>query len=219
MPLFYICIEGIIGAGKSSVGEMLAEKYDYQFVAEPVDEWVKSGWLERFYSDPKRYAFEFQIHTFITRLEVHDAAIRSRKPGVDVIILERSIYTDMSVFVEMLHQSGHIPDYLFKEYCSLWNVFASRWPPHPNLIFYLSVPIDVALQRIEERGRESEAVIDIDYLIALDRQHHTWLRTSGLDYYSIDADRPIGKIVDEIQELIEIRQGVRCEESSQGIMF
>ena len=60
----YIVIEGVIGVGKTSLGKLLAEKIDARLVLEEVEE---NPFLEDFYRDPARYAFQVQIFFLLSR--------------------------------------------------------------------------------------------------------------------------------------------------------
>src|SRR3954463_13936443 len=62
----YICIEGPIGAGKSTLAKILAERTDSRLVTEPDDE---NPLLERFYSDERKHAFQTQLFYLLSRFQ------------------------------------------------------------------------------------------------------------------------------------------------------
>lgn len=71
--IFIIAIEGIISAGKTTLIENLKEyfeenNYIIEVAKEPVNDWIKSGILEKFYSDPKRYGYHFQTTVFSSKV-------------------------------------------------------------------------------------------------------------------------------------------------------
>ena len=106
-----ISIEGNIGSGKSSVIEKLKKNYpNFYYLQEPVDVWTKytdengKTILDLFYENNTRWAYTFQNLAYITRIQ----QILAVKDIYDVIITERSIFTDRNVFAKILEQDGHI---------------------------------------------------------------------------------------------------------------
>lgn len=88
-------IEGNIGAGKSTLLSKLEGVIpNCKVIYEPVDEWKNIGGvdlLKSFYTDPKRWAFTFELESMISKVRKIKEAISS---NVDVILMERSIYSD-----------------------------------------------------------------------------------------------------------------------------
>jgi deoxyadenosine/deoxycytidine kinase len=130
-----VTVEGLIGAGKSSVKEALevacaADGLDVVFVDEPVDTWAEFvdgdgvGILELFYQNQSRWAFSFQMMAYISRLE-RLATARRENPG-KLIVAERSLAADHRTFAKMLHDSGDIGDIEFKIYQKWFSTFAAR---------------------------------------------------------------------------------------------
>ena len=105
----YIIFDGIIGAGKTTLIKLLEENmknsgYKVKAIYEPVDEWELSGALKLFYQDIKAHCYEFQTYTFITRIrrlldEIYE------KEDIEYYLIERSIFTDKYIFVEMLKET------------------------------------------------------------------------------------------------------------------
>ena len=147
------------------------------FVEEPVDEWKNgfaSNMLDVFYHDMNRWAFTFQLVTFITRKKTWKEILSlSNHPKV---ILERSIFTDRHVFAPNLHHLGVINDDEWQVYCRLWDFVAGNNDIEPDCILYLRTPAEVCLERIRKRGRGEETGIMLDYLQQLERLHDEWLQ-------------------------------------------
>jgi deoxyadenosine/deoxycytidine kinase len=171
-----ILLEGNIGAGKSTVGKTLKASGLFDFIEEPVVEW-KSGFasnmLDVFYRDMKRWAFTFQMVTFITRTKTWQEILSiTDHPRV---ILERSIFTDRYVFALNLHRLGVINEDEWQVYCRLWRFMADNNDLEPDCILYLRTPAKECLQRIRQRGRGEEAGIALEYLEQLEALHDEWL--------------------------------------------
>lgn len=167
-----VSVEGNIGSGKSTLIARLAEYYKDQpgvvCMQEPVDIWSKiadaSGTtiLEKFYADPDKYAFSFQIMAYASRMQAIRAAIDN--PATRVIITERCLDTDRLVFTKMLHDAGRINDIEHQVYLLCFANFTPRTPT--SKIVYLQTTPDTCAERIVARSRPGEAVISREYLAA-----------------------------------------------------
>jgi deoxyadenosine/deoxycytidine kinase len=181
-----VTVEGLIGAGKSSVKEALevacaADGLDVVFVDEPVDTWAEFvdgdgvGILELFYQNQSRWAFSFQMMAYISRLE-RLATARRENPG-KLIVAERSLAADHRTFAKMLHDSGDIGDIEFKIYQKWFSTFAAKF--EPDVVIHLQTPVALALERITRRSRGGEETVDANYLRKLDRYTTEWLENAG----------------------------------------
>ncbi len=171
-----ILLEGNIGAGKSTIGRALKASGLFDFIEEPVEEW-KSGFgsnmLDLFYHDMKRWAFTFQLTTFVTRCKTwNEISALTTHPRV---LLERSIYTDRYVFAPTLHQIGAINADEWLIYCRLWDFAVANSDVTPDCILYLRTPAEVCLERIRQRRRGEESEVTLDYLQQLEALHDQWL--------------------------------------------
>jgi len=171
-----ILLEGNIGAGKTTVGQIMAASGAYGFIEEPTRAWQEgfaTNMLGHLYQDPARWAFTFQICTFITRVKTWPEVwtrVEHRR-----VVLERSIYCDRFVFVENFYRTGVMTLTEYQLYRGLWELWTSNAPDQPDLIVYLRTPAEVCLQRIRDRGRAEEGGITLDYLHQLEHLHDEWL--------------------------------------------
>ena len=185
-----VSIEGNIGAGKSTFLEKLREKLggkeyplNVVFMQEPVDVWQtitdKSGEdiLTKYYADPAKYAFSFQIMAYSTRLAMFKKAVQEN-PSCDVILCERSLEADRNIFAKMLRDEGNIEDITFQIYNRLYMDTADDYLA--DAIVYMATPPMVCYDRIQQRNRKGESEISIQYLMECHRYHETWL-TDGID--------------------------------------
>lgn len=186
-----IGIEGNIGVGKSTLMEALRIACpDWEIVVEPVAEWVtlKNGdgksLLELFYEDKRRWAYTFQNCAILTRLRLIKEKLSTTKKRV--LITERSVLTDRYVFAEMLRDSGDIDGLEWQLYLNWFNTFAADLPVRG--IVYLTTGVGTSAERIVKRGRHGEEHIPLDYLTALDAQHHKWLSSTDLPVLRISTE-------------------------------
>jgi len=193
---YVVSLEGNIGAGKSTLLEKMrqiylnggkeAEQYfgklaGYQivFMPEPVDIWTSvcdsetgESILEKFYKDPSKYAFAFQVMVYNTHLEAFRRVVREN-PGCVLIICERSIDAGRYIFAEMLRDDGIIDDVCFKVYKGLFDSTLGEFPL--DAVLHLDVVPTVCLERVGKRAREGEAGIPLEYLEKCDRYYKKWL--------------------------------------------
>lgn len=189
-----ISIEGNIGSGKSTLLDLLRKKYNENqniiFVDEPVSEWneIKDGEksiLELFYNDKEKYSFTFQILAYITRLrKLLDVLEKSNKDNV--IICERSIYTDKYVFAKMLYQQGYINEIEWKTYNYWFDTFREK--TLPNTIIYVKTDPEICSNRVKKRNRNGESSIAIEYLNHCHNLHEEWLNENYDNIVIIDGN-------------------------------
>ena len=148
-----IAIEGNIGSGKSTLVSKLEEIFknntDYYFLQEPVSIWntIKDEngvtILEKFYNETEKYAFQFQIMAYISRLSILREALKNKK--AKYIITERSIYTDSNVFAKMLYDDKKITLIEYTIYKKWFDEFISEIPI--SKIIYVKTDPEIAHQR------------------------------------------------------------------------
>ena len=120
-----ISIEGNIGSGKSTIVRNLEKKFfnlnDYVFLKEPVHIWEtikdKEGKtiLEKFYQNPEKYAFAFQVMAYATRSTILQDAIRNN-PNCKYILCERSLEADNQIFAKMLNDDNKMESVEYEIY-------------------------------------------------------------------------------------------------------
>jgi deoxyguanosine kinase len=179
-----ISLEGNIGSGKSTILQIMHQKYQNNpnviFVDEPVSEWnlIKDGnksILELFYEDQAKYSFVFQIMAYITRLRKLLQVLENNSNKI--IICERSIYTDKYVFAKMLYQQGHINEIEWQTYNYWFDTFKEK--TKLNMIIYVNTNPEICFERIKKRNRTGESNIPIDYLEHCHRLHNEWLDSNN----------------------------------------
>lgn len=172
-------IEGNIGSGKSTLLEVLRKLHSNDpsicFIDEPLDIWNQikdsSGEtiLEKYYADQKKYAFSFQMMAYITRLSMLRDAL---KGNYKFIFMERSIYTDSSVFAKMLFDDGKIEEIEYNIYIKWVHEFIKDFPPLKFI--YVRADPDISHKRVIKRARHGET-IPKEYLYNCHMYHEKWL--------------------------------------------
>jgi deoxyadenosine/deoxycytidine kinase len=193
-----IAIEGNIGAGKTTIfdklKERLANRVEVVFMPEPVDIWESivdtkgETVLAKFYRDPVKYAFSFQVMAYSTRLAMLRKTIREN-PGCSTIICERSLEADRNIFAKMLRSSGKMEEVEFQIYEMLYHDTAAEFPL--DRVVYIDAEPSKCLERIGKRARNGESSIPLDYLIQCREYYDDWLliaRRSKLLHLNTNPD-------------------------------
>ena len=164
----HIAIVGNIGAGKTTLTKLLANHLNWEPQFEAVDD---NPYLEDFYSDMKRWAFNLQIYFLNSRFR-HIVQLQQKETN---IIQDRTIYEDAYIFAENLYDMGLMSARDFENYSNIFESIVSYIKP-PDLLIYLRASVPTLVENIQTRGREYEANIRLDYLSKLNAKYEKWIK-------------------------------------------
>ena len=165
----HFAIAGNIGAGKTSLTELLSEHYGWEANYEDV---IDNPYLDDFYTHMERWSFNLQIYFLNSRFRQLLAA-----KGRDIkFVQDRTIYEDAHIFAPNLHAMGLMNHRDFTNYKSLFELMESLIEG-PDLLIYLRSSIPNLVSKIHKRGREYENSISIDYLSRLNERYEAWIST------------------------------------------
>lgn len=163
----HIAIVGNIGAGKTTLTELLAKNYGWDPLYEEVE---NNPYLEDFYGDMKRWSFNLQIYFLNTR---YRQIIEIQKSGRN-IMQDRTIYEDAYIFAENLHDMGLMTTRDYENYQAIFDNITEFIKP-PDLLIYLKASVPTLVSNIQRRGREYESGIRLDYLSKLNDKYQKWI--------------------------------------------
>ncbi len=189
-----IIIEGLIGAGKTTLSEELARRNGWIAMKEPVED---NPYLEKFYKDPRRYALEMQFWLLSRRFKMHQEAIEMVWKDKKTVIMDRSIYGD-AVFCKKNFLDDNIDYDGYHNYLHMRDVMF-RFLMVPQKTFYLEVGVDTAIDRIEKRGRDCEKAVSKSYLAGLDRLYGELLidlEERGSHVTVVNWEKPLDQSID-----------------------
>ena len=163
----HIAIAGNIGAGKTTLTEMLSKHYRWIPQFEDVEH---NPYLNDFYEDMPRWSFNLQIYFLNNRLN-HLLEIQKR---LETVIQDRTIYEDAHIFAPNLHEMGLMSKRDFENYFRFFETLKQMVNP-PDLLIYLQASVPTLVGQIQKRGREYEENIRLDYLKRLNEFYNKWI--------------------------------------------
>lgn len=176
----YIAVAGNIGAGKSSLTGLLAQHFNWEAFYESVDD---NPYLADFYEDMLRWSFNLQIYFLSSRFR-HQKDMLQKEIS---LIQDRTIYEDVEIFAKNLHQMSLMSDRDFNNYEALFHEMSYYLRP-PDLLIYLRAQVPTLVRQIQQRGREYENSIRIDYLERLNNLYEEWITRYPYEKLIIDTD-------------------------------
>jgi deoxyadenosine/deoxycytidine kinase len=176
----YIAIAGNIGAGKSSLTGLLAQHFGWQAFYESVDD---NPYLADFYEDMLRWSFNLQIYFLSSRFR-HQKDMLQKEIS---LVQDRTIYEDVEIFAKNLHQMSLMSDRDFNNYEALFHEMSYYLRP-PDLLIYLRAQVPTLVRQIQQRGRDYENSIRIDYLERLNNLYEDWIGRYPHEKLIIDTD-------------------------------
>jgi len=197
--LKHIAVSGNIGAGKTTLSEMLGKHYNWDVEYEDAN---TNPYLSDFYEDMQRWSFNLQIYFLNSRFQ----QLLDIRGGERIVIQDRTIYEDANIFAPNLHEMGLMSKRDFENYSTLFDVMTSQVQP-PDLLIYLKASIPKLVEHIQKRGREYEGSISLDYLNRLNEKYNNWIDnytegnlliidTDNTDFKSNKSD--FGNIIEQI---------------------
>jgi len=159
--LRFIAVEGVIGAGKTSLSKRLSERLDARLILEQFD---NNPFLEKFYADRKRYAFQTQMFFLINRFKQQQELIQDE------------LFTNYTVS-DYLFDKDRIFAYLNLGKDEL-NLYESIYPllarnlRKPDLIVYLQASTERLMHNIKSRNRKIERALSRNYLEELSEAYN-----------------------------------------------
>lgn len=196
----YIAIEGLIGAGKTTLARRLAELWGGRLVLEEFDD---NPFLPRFYEQPERYAFSVELSFLAQRYH-------QLKRVTEQDLFSPVTIADYSIGKSLVFASATLAPDEYALFLDLYRIMYADLP-QPDLIVYLHLGLERVRERIRLRGRGYEQQIGAEYLLRLQERYMDHLQKSTgskvlvVDMAETDLIRDLGaferliSLVDEEQ--------------------
>ncbi|HHS14056.1 MAG TPA: deoxynucleoside kinase [bacterium] len=202
--LYYIAIEGVIGAGKTSLARLMADKLDARLILEESE---SNPYLEDFYRDPRRYAFQIQLFFLLSRyrqlLDLPQTDLFHSTLIADYIFLKDKIFAYLNLEKRDLILYEKVSTLLEKEL------------PKPDLVIYLQSGTDRLISNIRNRNKPYERHISSEYIKQLNEGYNDFffrytetpllvINTSEIDFVRNEED-----LNDLIQQVLHPPAGMK----------
>ncbi len=159
--LSYIAVEGVIGAGKTSVATMLAQRLDAKLILETFED---NPFLEKFYNNQQDYAFRTQMFFLLERYsqlqELHQKDLFHSYTVSDYVFEKDKIFAYINLSDDELKIYEHVVQGLDKGIVA------------PDLVIYLQSSVERLMQNIRKRNRPIEKEISEDYIENLNEAYN-----------------------------------------------
>lgn len=177
--LQYLVIEGVIGAGKTTLAHLIAERFQGRVVLEEFDQ---NPFLPNFYADPERWAFHTQLSFLASRF-------RQQKQLTERDLFHQLVISDYAFDKDRIFAHVNLSGDELQLYETLYTLMQPTTPV-PDLVVYLRSNLDRLMANITQRGRDYEADMDRAYMQTL---------IDAYDYYFTRYTRSPLLIVDATQ--------------------
>lgn len=191
----FICIEGIIGSGKTTLAKTLAEKVGYKTLQE---RFADNPFLPKFYRKPKRFAFPLELSFLADRFK----QINEEAEQLD--LFQSGVVSDYHMSKSLVFAQNTLSEDEYPLFKQLFELM-SRSANQPSLCIYLRQTPTRAMANIKKRGRSYEQQIKIEYLeklaIGYD-QHLPYLKTQMIVAEVDVSDLDFVLHADDLDELL-----------------
>ncbi len=157
----HIAIEGVIGAGKTSLTKLLGERLSAKVVLERFEE---NPFLPKFYEDPERYSFQTQIFFLLSRF-------RQQQEFIQADLFHRFLVTDYIFEKDKIFAYLNLADDELKLYESVLTAIEHTIPT-PDLVVYIQCTVQRLMANIRKRGREIERNMEEQYIRDLNEAYN-----------------------------------------------
>jgi deoxyguanosine kinase len=186
--LRYIATEGVIGVGKTSLAAKLAKTFGASLIYE---QYEKNPFLEDFYNDPERYAFQTQIFFLINRY-------RQQQELIQLDLFHTSLISDYLFARDRIFATLNLNEKELKLYDAIAKMM-EKDIIKPELVIYLQASTARLLENIRRRNRIFEKNISPEYIQALNDLYNNYffhysettllvINTDELDFINNEDD-------------------------------
>jgi len=152
IPFRHIAVEGPIGVGKTSLVQLLAERFEGVMVLED----ITNPFLPSFYEGRPGAAFQVQIYFLLSRFQ-------QQREIAQMNLFQRLVLADYSFPKDRIFAYLNLDDTDLRVYEKLYPVLEQE-VPKPDLVIYMQASVPVLIERIKGRARDFERAIEAEYL-------------------------------------------------------
>ena len=173
----FITIEGNIGAGKTTLSNILAQKLNAKLILE---EFADNPFLPKFYEKPDQFAFPLELFFMAERYKQLKDFLNTQDLFQQVTISDY-LFTKCLLFAKV-----NLPDEEFRLYQKLFDIIHQQITV-PDILIYLHAPVQKLQENIKKRNRSYEQDIKDDYLFNLQETYTSYIKQHNINTIFIDA--------------------------------
>jgi deoxyguanosine kinase len=177
MKYSFVTIEGNIGAGKTTLANILSRKFNAKLVLEA---FADNPFLPKFYEQPEQYAFPLELFFMAERYKQLKELLQT-KDMFQSITISDYLFTKCLLFAKV-----NLPEEEYKLYQKLFDIINPQIV-QPDILIYLHSPLEKLKQNIKKRNREYEQQIPDDYLLTLQETYNSYIKQHNIKTLFVDA--------------------------------
>ncbi|MCX6289421.1 MAG: deoxynucleoside kinase [Bacteroidetes bacterium] len=177
MKYHFIAVEGNIGAGKTTLSQLLSQHYNAKLMLE---EFAENPFLTKFYENPKQYAFPLELFFLAERFKQQQDLIKNADLFQSVTISDY-LFTKCLLFAKV-----NLPEEEYRLYQKMYEVFSQQLT-QPDVLIYLHAPVNKLQSNIKKRNRKFEQSIPDEYLFKLQETYTSYIKQHNLKTIFVDA--------------------------------
>lgn len=173
----FITIEGNIGAGKTTLTNILAQKLNARIILE---EFADNPFLSKFYDNPAQYAFPLELFFMAERYKQLKDLVHTKELFQTVTISDY-LFTKCLLFAKV-----NLPEEEFRLYQKLFDIIHQQLL-FPDVLIYLHAPVNKLQQNIKKRNRPYEQSIPDEYLFNIQETYTHYIKQHNIKTIFVDA--------------------------------
>lgn len=173
----FITIEGNIGAGKTTLTNILAQHFNAKIILE---EFADNPFLPKFYNNPQQYAFPVELFFMAERYK------QLKEMGGTSNLFQQLTISDYLFTKCLLFAKVTLPEEEFRLYQKLFDIIHQQLPS-PDILIYLHAPVHKLQSNIKKRNRIYEQNISDEYLFNLQETYTNYIKQHNIKTIFIDA--------------------------------
>lgn len=177
MKHHFITVEGNIGAGKTTLANLLAKHFNARIILE---EFADNPFLPKFYKNPQQYAFPLELFFMAERYKQLKEMAYTKELFQDITVSDY-LFTKCLLFAKV-----NLPEEEFHLYQKLFDIIHQQLV-FPDILIYLHAPVSKLQDNIKKRNREYEQQIPDDYLFQVQETYTSYIREHNIKTIFIDA--------------------------------
>jgi deoxyadenosine/deoxycytidine kinase len=173
----FITIEGNIGAGKTTLANILSERLNARLILE---EFAENPFLPKFYENPAQFAFPLELFFMAERYKQLKDMVHTKELFQSVTVSDY-LFTKCLLFAKV-----NLPEEEFRLYQKLFDIIHQQLI-FPDILIYLHAPVNKLQQNIKKRNREFEQSIPDEYLFNIQETYTNYIKQHNIKTIFIDA--------------------------------